>query len=117
MDNNVIEKEILEDLNKLLIKLKDFEKCEFSCNDDGDRFVPSMGDIYTQDEIEMYLENGKLKPDAMYKGDYCKPVKFQENYKNFKLSTIRTLLEEIVTNGKLKSADYLLGKYYTSTCY
>lgn len=114
--NKELEKEVLEDINKILIKLSKFEELEFTSSDEGRYFVPSADDVYDEDS-ECFDKDGKLLPDAKFTSGYSSPVKFQEHYENFKLSGIKTLLKEIATKDNLKDVEYLLGKYYTSTCY
>ena len=125
-----LEQEILEDINKILFKLSSLEDVKLVSNDNGTYFVPSTSDAEDadydreEDDEENYLDkNGKLKTDVRFTGYYSDPVKFQEQYENFKLSTIKTLLAMLIINKKGKDSDrkltdaqHILAQYYNSNC-
>lgn len=107
-----LEQEVLEDLNKLLIKLKDFESVKLANSDYGSKFVPTKYDASDED----LDENDNLKSDALFKEEWGDSVKFKEQYKSIKLSSIKDVLELLVDKNQLKDATHVLGQYYNSNC-
>ena len=107
-----LEREVLEDLNKLLIKLKDIESVQLANCHYGSKFVPSKYDA----SDESLDENDNLKPDALYEQKYDDNVKFKEQYKSIKLSSIKDVLELLVDKNQLQDATYVLSQYYNSNC-
>lgn len=111
-----IEAEVLEDLNKILIKLSKFEEVELAYSEYGP-FVP---DIDNAEDDEKYLdEDGKVKSDTKYRDTWNdNEVKFKEQYDNYKLSAIKTILNLVVSRDKssLQDTTNILTQYYNSNC-
>lgn len=116
-----LEQEILEDINKILIKLSGIEDANLTSDNEGRYFIPTADYV---DEDDCLDEDGNLKPDArFFQGGYSDPVKFAEQYENVKLSTIKTLLQLLIVNKKgkdsersLTDAEHILAQYYNSNC-
>ncbi len=116
--NKELENEVLEDINKILIKLSNFEDVKFAHSEYGP-FVPDIERIQDDELEEEYLDDkGNLKLGVSFESEYSgDTVKFKEQYENFKLSTIKTLFTLLINSKKqLNDAENILSQYYNSNC-
>ena len=116
-----LEKEIIEDVNKILIKLNSFPTLDLTDSEYGGPFLPSIEQAW--DDPEKYFvdptneENPTIKPDVLYEGYYDDEVKFAEHYDSVKLSVLKELLQIYLRRqtGSDEGAD-ILSDYHNSTC-
>lgn len=111
------EKEIAEDLNKILIKLKDVPKLQLAQDEEGNYFIPDRDDysepVYDDDgeEVEENF-NGKFEDSN------GEEVPYLQDYRSVNLSSIKSLISELLEKKKLNGeAEQMLAKYYSSKCW
>ena len=139
-----LEKEITEDLNKILIKLSDLDVVKLSYHDEIGMRVPSKeslldnwedhieddfaGTKYINDgsynytpEYSKWLEENEAKVVAKLnkKTKDSEGVRYKESYESFNLSALKTILKAIVKKSTLNGDEMetYINQYYNSNCF
>lgn len=140
-----LEKDIIEDLNKILVKLASHKEVKLSYQEevgirvpsresmledwenhvdeddefDGEKYAESKTFTYTEAYAKWLEEQEKIttaKINKMKKD--TEGVMFKEAYDNFNLSALKTLLKAFVTKTKLDGDEMesYINQYYNSNC-